>query len=423
MGRPAPRDNDSLYRLLSKLKADLGALARRSSVSIGKRWQLKEDGATGELVAVIPVSRERVVLGTPNGAPPALHRADALDGTLGYGPDGQLLGAVRSTDPGNALITGTDGGLHVPGGAPVLQLRFTGEGAPLGTYVHEGDLLDYPTIAELSPPYDAVNYSGEPDLSAWTVVTGNGGTLAPIYDDEHLLPGSTVSVKIPAHTWPSWSGAGSPDTMVGFWLAPLRESGMVNGPWVGDWLEIEFCIYIDADPSPQLSQNQSKMCFLRFYPGLSIWLTSNNNVEMYNSANFNGTAFPAGTKRVIAGSGWAVGRWARVRVKLTRDGICWARIFYDPTTATSPVNGQPPGVPVRYGEPGYFDDGIIMSGVAVDFGPNGWGDVPFVYVGSYIVPERYDPPVTAPTYADNAVTAPDIWLDDITVRFAAPDRS
>lgn len=119
MARPAPRDNDSMRHVLAKLKADLAALRRRPSIPVGKRWRLEET-SSGELAAVIPATRQQVVLGTPGGPPDA---APAVKAPLAVDPDTGAIELVLHRDPGgdpgaNQLAVTPEGALQVPPAVP-----------------------------------------------------------------------------------------------------------------------------------------------------------------------------------------------------------------------------------------------------------------------------------------------------------------
>lgn len=112
---PAPRE-DAMVTLLRDLKARVAAIAGRLTVPVGKRWRIEED-RDGNLVAVIPSTRHRILLGTPGGAdcgPLAACLPGMLADPLRFDTDARLLGVALSAAAGNTLTVAADRGLYVP---------------------------------------------------------------------------------------------------------------------------------------------------------------------------------------------------------------------------------------------------------------------------------------------------------------------
>lgn len=122
MARPLPRDDDTLRTVLTRLTKQVEALINRTVFTVGKRWRIQEDSATGDLIAVVPSTRERVVLGTLAGAAPTpceqvvacVNAAiDTGDIEVGGGGVGIEIGTVTQVEPLRAVLA--DGSIISPG--------------------------------------------------------------------------------------------------------------------------------------------------------------------------------------------------------------------------------------------------------------------------------------------------------------------
>lgn len=275
-----------------------------------------------------------------------------------------------------------------------MDFAFHGDGAPVGDNVDAYDVVDYPGIATAPTPYGPVDQSGDPYYSAWSPV-GN----AAFYDSAHTHPDSpAVSIRIPALTWP---GVGQPNNTVGWWLAPYNDADLVRPNWVGSWIELEFSIYLTGYP-PAITGHSTRIMLARFYPAASLWLTQGGYLEFAGTGKVQDQPFPTGTQVGTSNNHVPLNSLTKIKMRIQRDGQNYVRIYNDPTATGNAYN-----------------DWIHLGGVSWDFGVQTSGDVPFLYVGPHILPGHYSPAVVYPAVAD-PITMPQMWLDELSLRFDPP---
>jgi hypothetical protein len=452
MARPIPPDADAMRTLLTRMKSQLEQLANRAQVTVGRRWQVREDPKTGDLVASIPSSGRKVVLATPDGTCGLVADcvADALDPTLQFsGEKAPRLGARISGQAGNTLTRGDDGGLYagggggwaefsgphlVEGGTPTTDIRtvWPAEGVDINTF----DASDFPGVWSFPDgPYGVPFIPGDDPLGNW-----NPGAWQPTpdtmkcrYSTTHAPPGE-MSLHFPGGIATASGAAGFDWNLVPWdeWYVPYG----VNARWVGAGVDADFtCVFtgewpaIAPGPLPPdrfMDSMPVTYCLLNFWPGFSLYvedgylwaktapvgatLTRNTTLGVDANRRWAETYFArwqpgAGTYTTRQGTRVPLDVPVRFRVQLRRAGqnVVWVYIGDD--VATRPVEQF--DTYLSLGPAGINFDYCLGSPPFFTFGPQvGWNE--FLY--------PYDPVTDTP-----AVTVPEMWMTDVKLRIGLPD--
>jgi hypothetical protein len=446
MVRPIPPDADAMRTLLTRMKTQLEQLANRAQVTVGKRWQVREDPKTGDLVASIPSSGRKVVLATPDGTCGLVAGcvADALDLTLQFsGEKAPRLGARISEQAGNTLTRGDDGGLYAGGGAggwaELSGPHLAPERTTWPNEVGPSDAADYPGLWTFPDgPYGTPLTPGTDPLGNWN--PGAFGTAFDgfpfTYSKAHAPPGE-LSLHFPAQTGATAEGgsyAGVEWNIVPWdeWYVPYG----VNARWVGAGVDADFtCVFtgpwptIAPGPLPPdrfMDAMPVTYCLLNFWPGFSLYvedgylwakaapvgatLTRNTTLGVDANRRWAETYFArwqpgAGTYTTRQGTRVPLDVPVRFRVQLRRAGqnVVWVYIGDD--VATRPVEQF--DTYLSLGPAGINFDYCLGSPPNFAFGPQvGWNE--FLY--------PYDPVTDTP-----AVTVPEMWMTDVKLRIGLPD--
>jgi hypothetical protein len=292
---PAARDDDSMAVLLRGIKADIARLSVRSTVPVGEGWRIEQRGQN--LVAVLPGEDAEFVVASPGGECGKVLAclAGAFDGTLLYDEGDRVVGVRISQDAGNGLRTGEDGGLYAAaGGASVAEPvvvsgPYQAPGIVNGQRVYSGDWEDFPG-SWLVPPGtrdpDSYEYSHpyfDDDLYP-SVMT---------YDDQHADPRTGVSMHVSEVSRPAINRSiREVGRSFSWWLTKL----VADPHWCKDWCEVAFTAYFTewppqyTDPRIPGSKLDLSICVLEFYPGASVWLTTDG----YGHAAISVRAGPSG---------------------------------------------------------------------------------------------------------------------------------